>query len=114
LILKLISYSLFYGKLTLVNESSEYAALQDNKMALISGEIVSNFNSERKRKLKMNSPREMVRSMSQSEVDLLSPYSTCDVSDALGKLGINSCLIDLSLRSPNPSLIVGQQTRICG
>ena len=61
-----------------------------------------------------NFPLEMQRSPSQSEIDILSPYSSCDVSDALGQLGYASLLQNIQLLSPNPSLVVGQATRVCG
>jgi hypothetical protein len=49
------------------------------------------------------------------ETDILCPYTTCDISDALSSLGINSFIPNVNMRylvlynnrSPIPSGIVG-------
>ena len=57
----------------------------------------------------------MERSNSQSEIDILARYTTCDVSDALTKLGIYDCFIqNVSLVSPNPYSLVAAKARVCG
>ncbi|KAI8819414.1 ribonuclease E inhibitor RraA/Dimethylmenaquinone methyltransferase [Fimicolochytrium jonesii] len=54
------------------------------------------------------------RQRSGNPIDLLAPFSTCDLSDALTKLSLPSLLPSLTLRSPDPTNRVVQEARICG